>query len=164
VFCLYLHYHPFGIKGGENSVGHLAGQPFLYLRAPGGYFQSAGQLAESSYFTIGYVGQMGLTKEGEQVVLAHRIKGDITQHHRVGVLYFKYSVDSLYRFQPDTGEQLGVHAGYPSRGALQAVPVRVFPESFQDIANCLFDALLLDNVSLSADAFGAPRFGIIPEL
>jgi hypothetical protein len=52
----------------------------------------------------------------------------------------------LGRIDPQTGEQLGVRAGDPGRGALQTVTVRVLTDRDEDLPDRLLDPRQVDGL------------------
>src|SRR5919106_3292555 len=83
------------------------------------------------------------------MVLTHREERNVTQDHRVLMVLLKYSINGLFWVHPNTGKQLLIHTSDSLRSVSQAFTTKVFPDSFQDVADRPFDALLLYDMSSS---------------
>ena len=66
--------------------------------------------------------------KGQQMVLTHRIQGDILHQHQLLVApSFVEDLQVLLGVRIQAREDLLIHPGHPGRGLLQALPVRVLP-------------------------------------
>ena len=84
--------------------------------------------------------------ERQQVVLAHAHHLDVADEHQLFVVGLEGGGEHLGRVDPQAGEELGVRAGDPGRGALQAVAVRVLADRDQDLPDRLLDPAEVDGL------------------
>ena len=109
-----------------------------------GHLQSAAQLAYPGDPVSGHIADPGLSEKGQQVVLAHRIEGQMAHRHRVVGYGLENCVNSVFRARAHASEEGLVHPGHPGRRMLQAFPARVFADGFQDVGHRLLYPALLD--------------------
>jgi hypothetical protein len=142
VFRFQFHRNALGSQGRQNSIGNLAGQPFLNLRAAAGQIQGAGKLADTGDPAVGDVSQAGGAEEGQKVMFTHGIKGDIAQYYRVGAFLVKNGVYGVFGVKAHTGKKLAVRTSYPLGGFSQTLTGRIFSNRFQKVRNDMFDPWL----------------------
>jgi hypothetical protein len=80
------------------------------------------------------------------VVLAHAHQLDVANQHQLFVVGLEGGGENLGRVDPQAGEELGVCAGDPGRGALQPVPVRVLTDRDEDLPDRLLDPPEVDGL------------------
>ena len=88
--------------------------------------------------------------EGQQVVLADGIQGDVLDQHQLvvaGALVEDFQKVFGVCLQP--GEDFLVHAGHPGGGFQQALPAGVLAHGLQDFPDGALQALCIHSVLLS---------------
>ena len=79
---------------------------------------------------------MGAAEEGQQVMLAERVEGDVLDDHHLRVAHLEdRAVDQPVRVHVVAGRQLVVHAVHALRRAPQPLAVRVLPYLREDLAH-----------------------------
>lgn len=106
-----------------EDVGDLGGQPLLDLRPLGQDIHKTDYVAETGDpILTGYIGQMNLAEEGQEMMLADGVEGHIFyEDHLVLVgcgIDFKY----LAWIASQPGEDLRQHPRHRLRGMLQPCP------------------------------------------
>ena len=145
---LKFDYHHSGLQDQGEGVCHLGGEPLLDLRARRRNLQGTAQLAGPGDLPLGQVSHPGLSEEGQQVMLTHRMEGQLGYGHRVVSLGLKNGIDRLFDPGPDTGKERLVHPGHPGRRLLQSLPAGILADALQDLRNGPLNAVFLDRDSL----------------
>jgi hypothetical protein len=134
MFCLKNHCHPLRLDPLGNGIGNLAGHPLLKLRALGHDFDYSGQFtgADDTPLMIGDIADMSQTIKGQQVMLAHRIEGDILEDYHFTVSLFKAYREYILGVRAQSLEELGIHLSDTTGGTDQALPLRVLSDSLNN--------------------------------
>jgi hypothetical protein len=85
-----------------------------------------------------------MAEKRKEMVFANRVERNFAHDYRVMAFLFEYGVNGLSGVYSHTGEKLQIHPGYALGSILKTFPVRVFPDSLQDVFDCLFYATMLD--------------------
>jgi hypothetical protein len=80
------------------------------------------------------------------VVFAHAHDFDVPDQDELFVVRLERRGKHLGRVDPQAGEQLGVRAGDPGRGALETVAVRVLADRDEDLADRFLDPRQVDGL------------------
>src|SRR5690606_31718025 len=111
------------------------------------------------------VGHVGLAEEGQQVMLADRVEGDVPNDHHLFVADIEEDADLVFEAAPDTREHLTVGRRDPAGRVLESRPLGVFTDRFQDHAYRGFDLAVVEGPAVGTrpvgfdpgDAFGRAR-------
>ena len=87
---------------------------------------------------------MGDSEERQQVVLAEGVEGDVADHDHLVVVHVEGPDEVGGGVLVDAAAHLGVHAGHPCRGLLQAVTGGVLADGHQDLSDGGLDAAQVD--------------------
>ncbi len=135
------HQHPERVEPLHQGVGHLRGEPFLHLGPVGESLHQPRQLRQAGHPPPGQVGDVGLAVEGDEMVLAQRVEGDVLHHHDLlVVLVAEEGVHLLGRVPVDALQDFGVVARHPLGGVGQALTVGILAHRLQDLAYRLLDS------------------------
>ena len=137
VLGLYHHQDAPWVEGVFNGVGNLSGEPLLHLGHAGIPLHHPGQLGQPSDASVlvGDVAHMGLAQEGNQMVLAQRVHGNVSHQDHLVVISLELAGQVRGRILVQPSADLGVHAGHPPRCVQQAVSVRVLAYGSQDLSH-----------------------------
>jgi hypothetical protein len=80
------------------------------------------------------------------VVLAHAHQLDVADEHEFLVVRLERRGENGGRLDAQAGEQLGVRAGDPGRGALETVAVRVLTDRDEDLPDRFLDTAQVDGL------------------
>ena len=69
-----------------NTIADLHGQTLLHLQSTRKTLHHAGNLRQSGDRSIGDIGHVRLTEEGQNVVLAHRVELDVLDQHHMSIV------------------------------------------------------------------------------
>ena len=105
---------------------------------------------------------MGRSVEGQEVMLADRVKSDVLENDHLVVAFLKTGCQLISRVLVQAGEELGVHPGDSLGGVLQSFAVDVFANRANDRGNGLADLRFVDQLiilpSVQALWFDVARF------
>lgn len=139
-----LHYHDFGLQHIIYGVGHLRGETLLHLRPGSGNLKGAAQLAHAGNPLSGNITDPGFPEEGEKVVLAHGMKGQISQGYRIAGFGLENRVYGVFGANPHTREEGLIHPGHAGRCLLQSFPAGILADCLKDVGHRLLYPALLD--------------------
>ena len=105
-----------GVENLLDVVRDLAGKPLLNLGAVGKEVDQPGELAQSNHPVTGDVGDIGPADERHEVVLAHRLEGNVADDDHFVVRLLEGGGEDGGGILVDTGENFGVHASDPVGG------------------------------------------------
>ena len=128
----------------HEEVGDLFGHPFLHLRAMRQGLDHAGELAQSEHASIRQIADVRVPHEGEQMVFADTVEGDVTHQHDLVVLFRERLAEVHLRIGVQSAEHFGVHAGHASRRFQQALAIWILADGQQDLADGPFDTGMVD--------------------
>ena len=116
------------------AVADLDREPFLDLEPAGVGLHDAGYLAETCDFTIGDIGYMAFSYEGQQVMLAGRIKVNVLYQHHLPVLFFEHGLldDVLAVLLITLGEELE-RFSYAFGGLQEPFAFRILSQKAQNL-------------------------------
>jgi len=134
-----------GLERVHEGVGDFAGEAFLDLGTTGVAFNEASELAETGNAPLGNVGDVGVTREGEQVMLAGGGEGDVTKDNHLLVAFVKGDTEVAPGVFTESGKELGVGRGDAGGSTLQAFAVGVFADGEEDLADGGLDPREVDD-------------------
>ena len=127
------HPHPLRLQLLPDGLRDLAAQTLLELQAPRIKVHQPGQLAQPHNLFIGNVGDVALAEKRQQVVLAQTEDFNVFDDDHLVVGNREVGrVDDLVEILPVAAGQEAQSVRHPLGRALQAVPLRVFPQQRQD--------------------------------
>src|SRR5690606_38229771 len=85
------HRHTRRLKSAMDTIAHLIGEALLNLQSPRNNIDHAADVAQPDDVTARDISDMCFTKEGQHVMLAHRIDFDVLDYYHLTVLFFKHS-------------------------------------------------------------------------
>ncbi len=133
---------PVGRSALDERVSDLGGEALLHLRTGRVAVDEARDLRQTGDPTVlaGDVGDVRLARERHEVVLAHRVHGDVAHHDHLVVLGLEGDgkVTRGVVVQPDE-DLVDVHVGDAGGCAHQTVAVRVLTDGLEDLAHRCFD-------------------------
>ncbi len=164
VLGLHDDHHADGLEAVEERVGDLGGQALLHLQAAREGLDEARELRQPDDApALRDVGEVAPPDEGREVVLAERGEVNVFDDHHLVVLVAGQGHDVLVRVFAHPRGQLGVHLRDAPRGLLQAGPLRVFADAFEDEADAPRDLLKIDSARGTATAFSTSSSGSVAE-
>src|SRR5713101_1993329 len=92
-----------GLQDARERLGDVATEAFLNGEAPREKAQQSGELGDANDVLVGNVAQIGMTEEGEGVMLAERIEGNRAFDHLADL-----AVGTTFAFRREGGHQLGI--------------------------------------------------------
>ena len=109
------------MQGLDDGVGKLAGDAFLELRPGGDGAHDARQLGQAGDMAAGArdVGDVGRADERQQVMLAHRVEGDVAHQHHLVVMVVLHGHEKLAGIGLEAEEDVVPHVGDPPRRVTQ---------------------------------------------
>jgi hypothetical protein len=109
-----------GLELVAEPVGHLLGEPLLHLEVSGEALDDPGQLGQAEDAAAREVADVGGAVEGQEVVLAQRVEGDVAGQHQLVVALV---VGEGGEAERPGCEHLGVGGGDPPGRVGQVVVV-----------------------------------------
>src|SRR5690606_30777337 len=85
------HRHTRWLKSVMDTIADFIGEALLNLQSPRKHIDHACDFAEPYDVTVRDISDMCFTKEGQHVMLAHRIDFDVLDYYHLAVLFFKHS-------------------------------------------------------------------------
>ena len=120
----------------------------MFIHTPDGLeaaLDETGQLGEPGDTALGDVGDMRLAVERHEVVLTHRVEGNLAHHHDLLiVLLAKKGIDHFAGIAMEPVENLGVERRHSLRGLEQTFAFRVLAQRLDDLPHRLLDPALVD--------------------
>src|SRR3989442_3799867 len=114
-----------------EKLNNLRRESFLHLRPPSQDFHKPRHLTDTEDASLGNVPNVGNSMEWQEMMLTHRIEGDVFHNHQfVVVLVVKADLQQLPRIFLEAGKELLVHLRDAAGGAQQPLSLRVLPERF----------------------------------
>ena len=114
----YYHGHARGLQAIHERLGDLGCKILLDLQTPREDIDNARHFGEANHFPIWKVSNMRATGEGQQMVLAQRIKLNVfDQNNLTGTRFENGPVDDLIEILPITLCEKLQRASRPIRGA-----------------------------------------------
>ena len=129
------------------SVGDLAGELLLDLRAARVGLDEARELAESDDASVRDVADVGLAVERHEVVLADAVEGDVAQDHHLLVADVELHLEQALGIDAESLEEFAVHAGDARRRLGEALAVGVFADGEDHLAEGALDARFIDGLA-----------------
>ena len=140
------HTQVFGLDHDERTrrveplhqlVGDLHREPFLHLQPLGEAVDEAGELGQPTdpARLSGYVHDVRLADEGQQVMLADRREGDVSHHHHFVVVDLELPLEMCTGILAVPGEELAKRAGDPRRGLGQSVALGIFADGDEELTD-----------------------------
>ena len=139
------HRHAVRLERFHDRLGDLAGQAFLNLGAAGVCLDHPRQLADADDPPLGEVADVGLAVEGEQVVLAHAVEGDVAQDDHLIVRNLEAHLEVVGGVLVEALEYLGVHLGDAPGRLDQALAGGVVPDRLEHLDDGRANARLVDS-------------------
>ena len=119
-----------------DGIPDLDSQPLLHLQPSGVILDHTGNLAQSCNRSVGDISHMGLSYEGQHVVLAHGVQFDIPHKDHLLVFFLKKGrPDNLYAVVsiPLSKELKGLCD--PLRCLLKSLPIRILANQGKDFSH-----------------------------
>src|SRR5690606_14348831 len=88
--ALHHHRHTRRFKRVVDTIADFVGQTLLNLQSPRKNIDHTWDFAEPDDVTVRDISDMCFTKEGQHVMLAHRIDFDVLDYYHLAVLFFKH--------------------------------------------------------------------------
>src|SRR2546428_5517968 len=132
-----------------EEVGNLRREPLLNLRPPRQDFYKPRHLADAEDASFWNVPDVGNTMEWQEMMLTHRIKGNVFHNHQfVVVLVVEADLQQLPRILLQPGKQLFVHLRDAARRAQESFTLRILADTFDNLLHCLLNGRLIHPLHL----------------
>src|SRR4029077_13040969 len=95
--------NPMSLQDARERLCDLAAEPFLYGEAPGEETHQPRELGDADDVLVGNVTHIGMTEEGEGVMLAERVEGNRAVDHLADL-----AVRTTFAFGREGGHQFGI--------------------------------------------------------
>lgn len=129
-----------------NGVGDLGGEPFLNLGPFGVAIDEAGELGKASDVAVALweIGDVRLSEEGDEVVLADREKGDVADDDDFIVCDLEGGIEMGGWVFAKATANFGIHPRDPLRGVAETIAIRVLPNGGEDLFYGGSNAVVID--------------------
>lgn len=132
-----------GAEGVEfilDGCSDLHGQAFLNLRAAGVAIDEAGEFGQTSDFTsrLWQVTNVCLSEKGDEMVLADRIEGNISDNDDFIVIDVEGLIDVGAWILGDAAADLSIHASHSGGSFSESVAIGIFTDCDEDFFNGFF--------------------------
>lgn len=135
-----------GVELEGNGVGDFGGESFLDLRPFGVAIDEAGELGKASDVAVALreIGDVRLSEEGDEVVLADREKGDVADDDDFIVCDLEGGIEMGGWVFAKATANFGIHPCDPLRGVAETIAIRVLPDGGEDLFYGGSNAVVVD--------------------
>src|SRR5258708_14515201 len=129
------HPDPGRLQGAHDGIGKLTGEPLLELRPPRDDLQRPGQLREPDHPPVRDVADVRDAMKRQEVMLTHRVKGDVADEHHLLMPYLEADAQDLLWIMEQARKDLGVHLSDAPRRVAQSFAFRILADRTNDLAD-----------------------------